>query len=105
MAVDFHKLFHDCRLTPSEPEHLSYIKGELAALRFEDPSSYERFSKHYGVTVDVEAKVVPVKVKMGVVQVQEEKPKDKEEVKEEVKEEKVKEPKKPKRGRPKKKKA
>lgn len=51
--ADYLKLFMDKRLSPSEPHHLEYIKGRLASLKVEDPSSYEDYSQHYGFSVDV----------------------------------------------------
>jgi len=54
MSVDYLKLFHARRLSIKEPEHLTYIKGHLAAMKIEDPSSYAVFSAFYGVDVDVE---------------------------------------------------
>ena len=53
--ADFLKLFHDKRLSTSEPEHLKFIKGRLADMKAEnDKFGYEHFSNHYGVSVDVQ---------------------------------------------------
>lgn len=58
--ADYLKLFMAKRLTSAEPHHLEYIKGRLAALKVEDPEAYEEYSKHYGVTVDVNVTKQPV---------------------------------------------
>ncbi len=57
--ADYLKLFHDKRLTPSEPHHLEYIKGRLAHLKIEDPISYENYSQHYGINLDVKVTKEP----------------------------------------------
>ncbi len=55
------KLFHDRRLSASEPEHLVYIKQRLAEMKAdcrtpEQLAYYKQFSDFYGV--DVEVKIV-----------------------------------------------
>lgn len=55
------KLFHDFRLSASEPEHLVYIKQRLAEMKAdcrteEQKAYYKQFSDFYGV--DVEVKIV-----------------------------------------------
>jgi len=58
--ADYLKLFYAKRLTPSEPHHLTYIKGRLAALKVEDPKGYEDYSEHYNTTEVVEPVVEEV---------------------------------------------
>lgn len=53
--ADYLKLFMDKRLTTKEPHHLEYIKGRLANMKIEDPSSYDTYSEFYGV--EIEARV------------------------------------------------
>lgn len=59
MAADLLKLFGEKRLSPSEPHHLEYIKGRLAALKIEDAAAYENYSTFYGVGVDVKVTSQP----------------------------------------------
>ncbi len=63
--ADMLKLFHDRRLTATEPEHLQYIKGHLAQLKFESNEQYEDYSEYYGVSLEVKEvkKEVPKKTK------------------------------------------
>ena len=58
---DFLKLFHDRRLTASEPEHLTFIKGRLASMKAEGDLSYDTWSKFYGVDVEVQVTKEPKK--------------------------------------------
>ncbi len=60
---DYLKLFYHGRLTPSEPEHLTYIKGRLAALKIEATTpvgvaDYKHWSEFYGIDLDVAEKPV-----------------------------------------------
>ena len=73
------KLFLDKRLTPTEPHHLTYIRGRLAAMKVEDPAGYEEYAEFYGTD-----EVVPVVEELTPV-VEEELVKKVEEVKQENK--------------------
>jgi hypothetical protein len=56
---DMLKLFHDRRLTASEPHHLTFIKGRLAAMKAEGDLSYDTWSKFYGVDLEVQVTKEP----------------------------------------------
>ena len=68
MASNDLKLFHNFRLTPSEPHHLAIIKSRLAAMKAETDAipdkkekakamaQYEEYSEFYKIEVEVEAK-------------------------------------------------
>jgi hypothetical protein len=57
--ADYLKLFHDRRLSPSEPHHLDFIKGRLANLKIEEPKAYEDFAAFYGVSIEAKVTKVP----------------------------------------------
>jgi hypothetical protein len=57
--ANFLKLFLDRRLTASEPEHLTFIKGRLAAMKAEGDATYKHWSDFYGVDVDVQVTKEP----------------------------------------------
>ena len=62
--ADHLKLFLDRRLNTKD--HLEYIKGRLANMKFDDPTSYKTYSEFYGVGVDVNVTNEPeVKKKKG----------------------------------------
>lgn len=64
--ADYLNLFLDKRLTPTEPHHLEYIKGRLAALKVEDPKAYAEYSAHYGVGMDVTVTKEPASLQKEV---------------------------------------
>lgn len=66
LMADYLALFLDNRLTPSEPHHLEFIKGRLAAMKVEDPASYEKYSSFYGVDLSVEVTKEPAKAKKQI---------------------------------------
>ncbi len=65
--ADYLKLFMDKRLTPSEPHHLEFIKGRLAAMKGEGQQEYTEYSQYYGVDLDVKLKEKPTKVEVAEV--------------------------------------
>jgi hypothetical protein len=51
--MDIVKLFLDKRLSATEPEHLTIIKGQLAELKAQGDGRYQNYSDFYGVDLDV----------------------------------------------------
>ena len=63
--ADMLKLFHEKRLTATEPEHLTFITGRLAAMKLEAVNDeqleyYKYWAGVYGI--DVEVTVTPKEV-------------------------------------------